>query len=271
MGWALPCVFSKANSLFLKQSCRLLAPSSKQYGHVKYWLGLHLREYFPDMAGGPHAELVSSYFQHMRLLLVEGLVLGDITVNTVKSVTAKGLYEEFTSTFPPPKIVFKFEVDWSTVWERLDSPCLEPLARETLFCIIHNIVPNRERLYMKMNLVATPNCLICGVREDNTHIFTECIMVREAWGWVRLRLLSLLPDDCGRTSNFEFICLMFTKHCMDKEVVWLIGTYLRLVWSEKVMRKRRIGVERVIGHIKLCYKANQISKKPFLNYMMNIS
>ena len=123
MGWALPCVFSKANSLFLKQSCRLLAPSSKQYGHVKYWLGLHLREYFPDMAGGPHAELVSSYFQHMRLLLVEGLVLGDITVNTVKSVTAKGLYEEFTSTFPPPKIVFKFEVDWSTVWERLDSPC----------------------------------------------------------------------------------------------------------------------------------------------------
>lgn len=115
-------------------------PSSKQYGHVKYWLGLHLREYFPDMAGGPHSEFVSSYFQHMRLLLVEGLVLGDLTVNTVRSVTAKGLYEEYTSTFPPPKIIFKFEVDWSTVWERLNSPCLEPLARETLFCIVHNIV-----------------------------------------------------------------------------------------------------------------------------------
>ena len=61
----------------------------------------------------------------MRLLLVEGLVLGDLTVNTVRSVTAKGLYKEYTSTFPPPTIIFKFEVDWSIVWERLDSPGLE--------------------------------------------------------------------------------------------------------------------------------------------------
>ena len=124
---------------------------------------------------------------------------------------------------------------------------------------------------MKMHLVATPNCLICGVREDNTHIFTECNLVREAWGWVRLRLLSLLPDDCARTSNFEMISLFFTKHIMDKEAVWLIGTYVQLVWAEKVMRKRRIGVSKVMGHVKLCYKANQISKRPHLNFIMNIS
>ena len=58
-GLGLPCVASKANSLFQKQTCRLVMdPNSKQYGHVRYWLGLHLRDYFPDMAAGPHAELV---------------------------------------------------------------------------------------------------------------------------------------------------------------------------------------------------------------------
>ena len=64
-GLGLPCVSSKADSLFLRQSCRLLTnPKSMQYKHVKYWLGLHLREYFPDMAAGPHSELVSPYFQN---------------------------------------------------------------------------------------------------------------------------------------------------------------------------------------------------------------
>ena len=68
--------------------CRLLRDSSsKQYGHVKYWLGLHLRDFLPSMAFGPHSELISPYFQHMRLLLVEGLVLGDIDVRKLAKVT----------------------------------------------------------------------------------------------------------------------------------------------------------------------------------------
>ena len=52
-----------------------------------------------------------------------------------------------------------------------------PLGREYMFKIINNVVPNRERLHQKMNMANSPNCLVCNVREDNTHIFTECIMV----------------------------------------------------------------------------------------------
>ena len=49
-GLNLPCVFSKANALFLSQTCRLLQdPFSKQFAHVKYWIGLHLRNFFPSM------------------------------------------------------------------------------------------------------------------------------------------------------------------------------------------------------------------------------
>ena len=41
-GLNLPCVASKADSLFLTQTCRLLAkPGNKQYRHVQYWLGLY--------------------------------------------------------------------------------------------------------------------------------------------------------------------------------------------------------------------------------------
>ena len=89
-GLGLPCVSSKSDSLFLKQACRLLMDSGTlQYNHVRYWLGLHLRDYFPNMAMGPHAEIVSPYFMHMRFLLVQGLTLGDLTVDTIRRVTAK--------------------------------------------------------------------------------------------------------------------------------------------------------------------------------------
>ena len=69
------------------------------------------------MAAGPHAEIIAPYFQHMRLLLVEGLVLGDLSVDTIRRVTAKELYQSNITSFPPPKVIFKYDVDSSV--ERL--------------------------------------------------------------------------------------------------------------------------------------------------------
>jgi hypothetical protein len=270
-GLGLPCISSKSNALFLSQTCRLLRDSSsKQYGHVKYWLGLHLRDFLPSMAFGPHSELISPYFQHMRLLLVEGLVLGDIDVRKLAKVTAKDLYKGYTSSFPPPKVIFKFDVEWTLVWERLNSAVLDPLAREQLFMVIHNIVPNRERLFMKMNMVNSPNCLLCHEREDNVHLFLECILVREAWGWVRLRLISLLPEGCEQTSNFEFLNLMFLKNLMDNEAVWLLGAFIEFTWKEKLVKNRKVKLEQLIGYITLKYKENFLSKKPSLGHIVGL-
>ena len=145
------------------------------------------------------------------------------------------------------------------------------MTREGLFSIVHNIVPNRLRLFSKMNLVNSPYCLICGVGEDNVHYFTECELVREAWGWLRLRMLELLPGECARTSNFEFISLMFEKHFFDKEVVWLIGSYVEFVWVEKLQKKRKVKINHLIGHLKLRYRMNQASHKPLLGFISNVS
>ena len=137
--------------------------------------------------------------------------------------------------------------------------------------IIHNIVPNRERLHLKMNMVNSPDFLMCHVKEDNTHMFMECSLVREAWGWVRLRLLSLLPNGCGITSNFEFLNLMFEKYVMDNEAVWLIGSYIEFVWKEKLMKKKSVELQHLVGYIELKFKANKYSKKPSLGHIIGIN
>ena len=161
----------------------------------------------------------------MKALLVGGLVLGDIEVNELKKVTAKTLYEGFTSSFPPLKVVFKFDIDWSQVWCRLQSPMLESGAREVLFMGINNIIANGDRLHNKFHMVPSPNCVSCNVLQDNVHLFCECLLVREAWFWVRQRILGILPNS-GRTSNFEFLNLMFENSSMDAEVIWIIGVCL---------------------------------------------
>ena len=149
---------------------------------------------------------------------------------------------------------------------------LDPSAREQLFMIINNIVANRERLFMKMNMVNSPNYLRCNVREDNTHLFMECIMVQEAWGWLRAKLLSLLPDGCAITSNFEFLNLMFKKDVLDNEVVWLLGGFLDFVWTEKLMKGRFVKLEILIGVLKMKYRSYLFSKKhPSLNHIFGIS
>ena len=240
-GLNLPCVISKSDSLFLSQTCRLLSdPSSRQYSHIKYWLGLYIGEYFPDMRQCPHGEIITPYFQHMKALLVGGFMLKDIEPTKLHLVTAKKLYQGFTTTFPPPKVTFKyFDFEWSQVWERLQDPVLDSMARDIIFMIIHNIVANKERVN-RFNMAPSPNCPECDVVQDNVHLFCECVLVREAWFWLRQRILEMLPPDGGSTSNFELLNLMFMSGMFDSEIVWLIGIHVKLVWVNVMSKKKSL-------------------------------
>ena len=271
-GLNLPCVISKADCLFLSQACRLLScPGNKQYKHVQYWLGLYVKDYFPDMAGGPHAELISPYFQHMKELLVSSIVLNDIDVAKLNKVTAKNLYTSFTSTFPPPKVEYKYNVDWSCVWKRVHSPVLEPQAREIMFMIVNNIVANRDRLFHKFNMVPSPSCVQCRSIHDNVHLFCECILVRESWFWIRQRILGLFQGANGNTSNFEMINFMFETCTMDDEVVWILGNYVQLVWKTVICKKKVLRLETVQSEISLRYARHQNSDMPNLAYIVELT
>ena len=267
-GLNLPCIMSRADSLFLSQTCRLLRePSSKQYSLVKYWIGLYVKDLFPDMGAGQHAEIISPYFQHMKSLLTGGVILGDIDVKKLKLVTAKNLYHGFSSTFPPPKVIYKYDVDWVQVWTRLQNPVLDMMGREILFLIIHNIVANKDRVF-KFNLTASPNCTICEVLQDNVHLFCECVNVREAWFWIRQRLLGLLPQDVGQLSNFEFLNLMFVSSQFENEIVWLLGVYVQQVWSNIICKKKYLSQNVIKTECAQQYTIHQASYRPSLVHII---
>ena len=200
----------------------------------------------------------------MKALLTGGLTLGDIAIGKLKKVTARDLYRGFTSSFPPPKVVFKFDVDWDIVWKRLQYSVLDHASREILFLILHNIIANKDRMY-RFNMAASPNCLTCGVVQDNNHLFCECVSVREAWFWIRQRLLSLLPPEAARTSNFELLHFMFVESMLDREAVWLLGIYVKLVWDNVICKKNDVSQTVVKNEYSL-----QFNNQPGLAHIIGL-
>ena len=158
------------------------------------------------------------------------------------------------------------------MWKSLSTPVLEPGGHNLLFSLVHNVLPNRERLYDKFHMVASPKCGEgCGVIHDNVHLFCECSLVREVWFWIRTRILTLLPNEASQTSNFEMINLMFVESAVDDEILFLIGTHVELVWKEVVCKKNALHLTYVREHMKNCFTQHNLAQKPPLSYIHDVS
>ena len=120
--------------------------------------------------------------------------------------------------------------------------------------MIHNILPNKERLFQK-NRTQNPFCPVpqcLNTVQDREHIFSACYLVSEAWVWLRTKLLQLLPTTVGAngTSTEDFLLLNFPKDTMDKEVVWLIGNYCDIVQKICIVKKRKLSAQQAAGLIR---------------------
>ena len=138
-----------------------------------------------------------------------------------------------------------------------------------MFMILHNIVANKERVH-RFRMTASPNCTICEVVQDNVHMFCECTSVREAWFWLRQRLLSLMSDEARITSNFEFLHLMFISSAFETEVVWLLGVYVKLVWDVIVCKKKHLSQVLIKTECQRKYRNQHLSNKPILNHIVGL-
>ena len=294
-GLGLVCLRSKADSLFLKQMMRIMSQKNTlHWRYLRYYAGLQINE--GDMHGGLHHHCMTPYYQHVVDLYREGVVLeicqyccgmvecqhgGAVKLNT----TAKEIYLTYTDTFPPPRVEYKPEyanvtsVQWDRVWERVDSPMLEPMARQVIWRGINNILPTRERqsrlglLDLDNRQVINAQCNRCDQRSLDTvvHMFSECSLVREAWAWTRRRVLSLLPDDMSDLSNLELLLMFFPKEMFENSIVWVLGVYMNYVYEEAVIKGRLLSDHHVRGYMRYMYYQSKGTKMPDVGYIRGIT
>ena len=261
-GLNVVCVRSKADALFLRQACRMLAePNLNSYKHLKYWVGLYLEEALPDMGGGDHAGRTPDYFQHLQRLFMEAHATEIVDSNHLNKIPAKDIYADFTSTFPPPKVIYKYEnMPWEEIWGRLNKPVLSSHERDVMFILIHNIIPTRERLF-RLNQCRSDQCDKGDGVEDVEHLFTGCVRTQVAWAWCRRKIMHLMPDLPTYPSNFELINLAYDS-TMDDEICWLVTQYCCYVYEQKKSRAHNyvIDVDKLRNHLMGLYIKNQRSQ-----------
>ena len=263
-GLGLTCVATKAQCLLLKQSLRVLEKSGRiSYFHLGYWLGLSLKEPLPELIeyGKVNQTLLRHYPIHSAILeaLEEGFLREDYNPRKLQEATTKSIYKSrIADVILPPKVGLKFP---SVDYQNLVYPCLaykilEPESKDILFCIIHGIVYNKERIYQQ-GRSQDPYCPLpeChGKVQDLKHIFCSCFLVKEAWTWLLSKLHQNLPatPDVLVTSytNLEFLKLQFPADTMDQECTWLMGIFCSAVVNTVIGRKRRLKVEELAGRVR---------------------
>ena len=291
----MPCIGSKADALFARQCCRMLqSPDIQCYKHIKYWLGTVLNNYFPEMANGPRSAIIPKHFRIMNEILQD--VLGNkdaVDVKNLKYAQAKVIYQEFTSSLVPPKIVFKFdELPFHLIWERLENPIMERSAQDLMFKIVNNIVPNRERFYkFGTHLVSHPwflqkechstrseagpllpgerrkSIVVGGLSESVVHQFTQCHRVVIMWNWLRGRIAVLFSDRPLIYSDFELLNLAFHESNFENELVWLISNYCDYIYNKVIVRNENANLDKLREHLKYKQAENVSQNRPTISYL----
>ena len=185
-----------------------------------------------------------------------------INPERLNAIPCKEIYADFTSSFPPPKIIYKYEdLPWNEIWARLNLPVLVSEVRDLMFMLIHNILPTRDRLAR----LGRRQDAVCSAEDGNEsaeHLFTACTKTQVAWAWARRKIIHLMPVSNIYPSDFELIHLALEPNTMEKEIVWLIAHYCWYVWDQKKKHGYRyiIDVDKLRTYYMKEYLENQFGQ-----------
>ena len=107
---------------------------------------------------------------------------------------------------------------------------LSPEKKSFLFRMLHNLLPNKERLH-RIKKVATPHCVFCTglYLDDMEHLFV-CPKYRQIIEPLLKVVKTVLPD----STIPQIVTLQITlEESMEFPVIWLISTTLMLVWNAR--------------------------------------
>ena len=134
----------------------------------------------------------------MLELFEEALMRQEVKESNLKTVKTKSIYlTRMEDQASPPKVESKYpHTDFiDLVYPRLTHPVLEAKQKDILFSLVHGIYKNRVRLYDQDRtddpFCPHPACRDEEKTQDIEHIFCSCYLVREAWQWIRRKVMGL--------------------------------------------------------------------------------
>ena len=119
--------------------------------------------------------------------------------------------------------------------------------------MVHNKLPVQERLF-RINLSKDPYCFCSSAAvQDTSHFFSTCDRTLQYWDWTKEIALSLLGIIC--VSDECLLNLKWPKTSKDRDICWINGHYVFIIWDMLMMRKLpTIGDLEFFGFLRYKYK-----------------
>ena len=105
-----------------------------------------------------------------------------------------------------------------------------------MYLLIHNKLPVQERLF-RIRIKNDPYCKACVGAEiaDVEHCFAKCDGIVGTWAVVKQEMLRYGKFN-NNVDDWRILNLMFPKSRLDKELVWLVSSYVWYVWDSVYVR-----------------------------------
>ena len=228
---------TRAQSMLAKQACRHLAAAGRPALHLAFWIGPSLSAFLPDMPfdGPAVVGRPPPQYENLLDLLVEVFDLESVNVGRLQEVQSAAIYKELTSTLPTPLVQrARPDLPWDLAWLRLTGPCLDAIAVDTHFSVLHNLLDVMANKH-HWRVAPSPNCPRCrppGPPETILHFFTACERVSASWHFLFFRASIAL----GVTLTDESLLLLAwpSKTARaDAAVVLAITTFTAWAWSTR--------------------------------------
>ena len=142
-----------------------------------------------------------------------------------------------------------------------------------MWCLfVHNKLAVPKRLF-RIRLKPDPYCQFCESAEiaDVEHLCCLCEKTSMAWAWVRGKLVGIGGQQQQNLDDWDLLNLFFTSCDYDKEIVWLISSYVLYVWENVFVRGAEVKLEKFFGFLTYKYREHQSSSKPKLKDMHGFS
>ena len=241
----------------LSQLLRLLKSGDrKSLASVGYWIGELLSDLLVGIDAGEHAQEVPVYYEHLADLVVDAKSSSIVSPSKWRTVTSKVIYMHHLKSLAVTKVEQENGRSYKIVWERAASPVLTACARDVIYLLIHNKLPIRERMF-RIGLATDPYCESCPSAEicDIEHFFCSCPRVAEVWQEVRAMVVRVVGMGSGLCSDWELVNLHFPNSRGAQQAVWLLGTFVGMVWDEIFIRRGpELKKEHFFGFLKYKYK-----------------
>ena len=263
-GLKLACVHKMSNSLLLTQLLRLLKNGDfKSLRSVDFWIGEVLSDIFPNLDQQLHAVNTPSYFQILAGLIADAQISDLLTSTNWENITNKVVYDHEIGNLPAPKVELDLGIPFSLAWKRLCYASLPSEDRDTVFLLIHRKLPVKERLF-RINMEVDPYCTTCfdvdgdAVICDLEHFFCTCGNVLPMWNSVKEIIFDLLQV---HVSNQDILSFLFPSSSFEAEIMWLLGSYVGLIWTWHYVKGDTISSAQLFGFLKFKYRKSQLGSR----------